>query len=398
MGVARRYVIQMVNTTLRRAQPRIAIVHDWLTVYAGAERVLEQMLAVYPQADLYCVCDFLPESYRGFLQGRVPRTTFIQRLPLARRHYRSYLPLMPLAIEQLDLSAYDIVLSSSHAVAKGVLTGADQLHVSYVHSPMRYAWDLQHQYLRESGLGKGLKGWAARWMLHKLRVWDLRSSFGVDVFLANSRFIAKRIRKAYRREAQVLYPPVQIDRFTPAQSKGDYYFALSRFVPYKRIDLIIDAFRRMPDKKLKIVGDGPDRSKLEASAAGFPNIEMLGFKSDAEVARLMSGARALVFAAEEDFGIVLVEAQASGTPVIAFGGGGALESVRPIGSETTVPTGVLFDEQTAEAIENAVHRLESNRAAFDPLACRAQAELFDPERFRQGLKSAVDEAWQRFLQ
>lgn len=380
------------------ARARVAIVHDWLTVYAGAERVLEQMLAVYPDADLYCVCDFLPPAERGFLQGRVPRTSFIQNLPGARKHYRSYLPLMPLAIEQLDLSGYDIVLSSSHAVAKGVLTGPDQLHVSYVHSPMRYAWDMQHQYLRESGLDKGLKGWAARWMLHKLRMWDLRSSFGVDLFLANSRFIARRIRKVYRREASVLHPPVQLDAFAPAAERQDYYVTASRLVPYKRVDLIVEAFAAMPQRRLVVIGDGPEMARLRALAAGHANVELLGYRAQSEMARLLSGARAFVFAAEEDFGIAPLEAQASGIPVIAYGKGGALESVRSIDTQNPQgATGLFFSEQTVSSLIGAIQRYESVEAAFDSAACRSHAELYGPARFRDALATRVSEAWERFL-
>lgn len=375
------------------AEIKVAIVHDWLTVYGGAERVLEQMLAVFPQADLYCVCDFLKASDRGFLQGRKPMTTAIQKIPGARRHYRSYLSWMPLAIEQLDFSSYELVISSSHAVAKGVLTGPNQLHVSYVHTPMRYAWDLQHQYLRESGLDRGVRSWVARWLLHRLRLWDVRTSNGVDVFLANSRFISRRIWKAYRRCSTVLYPPVQLEKFAPVEERQDFYFTVSRMVPYKRMDAIVDAFRAMPDRRLKIAGDGPDRKKLEAMARGASNIEMLGHVADSEVAWHMANARALVFAAEEDFGIVPLEAQASGTPVIAYAQGGAAETVLGLG-EHSAPTGVFFRQQTGEAIAEAVRLFETHAAAFDPLACRAQAERFGIERFREGLRQAVLQARQ----
>lgn len=378
------------------AKPRIAIVHDWLTVYAGAERVLEQMLVVYPEADLYCVCDFLREADRGFLQGRVPRTTFIQHLPLARKHYRSYLPLMPLAIEQLDLSAYDIVLSSSHAVAKGVLTGPDQLHVSYVHSPMRYAWDMQHQYLREARLDKGLKGWLSRWMLHRMRMWDSRTANGVDVFLANSRFIARRIRKTYRREAEVLYPPVDLERFTLRQVKDDFYVTASRLVPYKRVDAIVQAFARTPQRRLKVVGEGPELAKIQRLSRGAPNIELLGYRSVAELVDLMGRARAFVFAAEEDFGIVPLEAQACGTPVIAFGKGGVLETVRGLGRVDGAETGLFFDSQTPEAIVQAVQEFEQAGLVFDPEACRAQAQLFSTQRFREKFRALVATAWSEF--
>ncbi|APZ42832.1 glycosyltransferase family 4 protein [Acidihalobacter ferrooxydans] len=373
---------------------RVALVHDWLTVYAGAERVLEQLLALYPEADLFAVCDFLPEDQRGFLGGRTPHTTFIQHLPGAQRRYRSYLPLMPLAIEQLDLSGYDLVISDPHAVAKGVLTGPHQLHVSYVHTPMRYAWDLQHQYLRESGLDRGLKGALARYALHRLRQWDLRAAAGVDVFVANSRFIARRIRKTYRREAEVVYPPVDVARFAFQADKDDYYLTASRLVPYKRVNLIVEAFARMPDKRLLVVGDGPERSKIEHLAAGRPNIEMRGHVPSEELAGLMARARAFVFAAEEDFGIAPVEAQACGTPVIAYGRGGALETVRGLDAEA--PTGVFFDAQTPEAIIKAVRRFEREGAVIRPEACRRNAERFSTQRFREEFAGLVEDAWHRF--
>ena len=307
-------------------QLRVAVVHDWLLVYSGAERVTEQLLKIFPQADLFAVVEFLPDTLRNFIGRRNVRTTFIQKLPGARRHYRSYLPLMPLAIEQLDVSSYDLVLSSSHAVAKGVLTGPDQLHVSYVHSPMRYAWDLQHQYLRETGLDRGLRGWLAKWSLHRLRIWDQRTANGVDHFIANSRFIRQRIQRIYRRDAHVIYPPVDVEAFMPAGARDDFYLTASRLVPYKRIGLIVEAFARMPGRRLLVVGDGPEREKIRALAGA--NVELLGYR-DAEALRdLMQRARAFVFAAEEDFGIAPVEAQASGTPVIAYGRGGATESIR----------------------------------------------------------------------
>ena len=377
------------------AHLRVAVVHDWLTVHAGAERVLEQILALFPQADLYCVCDFVPSAERGFLQGRRPRTTFIQHLPGARRLYRHYLPLMPLAIEQLDLSSYDVVISSSHAVAKGVLTGPDQLHVSYVHSPIRYAWDLQHQYLREAGLQRGIRSCLARWMLHRVRLWDLRTANGVDVFVANSAFIARRIRKVYRRDARVVYPPVDVDSFALREDKDDYYITASRLVPYKRVDAIVQAFAAMPRRRLKVIGDGPERDKIRRTAAGAANIELLGHCPPAEMADLLAGARAFVFAAEEDFGIVPLEAQACGTPVIAFGKGGALETVRAAENVEQGPTGLFFDRQEPGAIAEAVERFERRGQAFNPHDCRAQACSFSVARFRAEFSSLVSTSWQQ---
>ena len=351
--------------------PRIAIVADWLQDYAGAERVLEQLLLTFPQAEVFAVVDFVPEASRGFLQGKPVHTSFIQRLPLARRYFRHYLPLMPLAIEQLDVSGFDIVISSSHAVAKGVLTGPDQLHVSYVHSPLRYAWDMQHQYLHEAGMDRGMKGALTRWLLHKLRLWDVRTANGVDQFVANSAFIGRRVRKAYRREAEVIYPPVDLAAFTPGQTpRGPAYVTVSRLVPYKRVELIVEAFSAMPDKQLIVIGDGPDLAKVRAKAGS--NVQVLGHQPFEVMRGHLQTARAFVFAALEDFGIAPVEAQACGTPVIAFGRGGAAETVR--GLQQSNPTGVLFDEQTPAALQAAVALFEQQAGRITAAACRQNAE------------------------
>ena len=373
-------------------QLRVAVVHDWLLVYSGAERVTEQLLKVFPQADLFAVVEFLPDTLRNFIGRRNVRTTFIQKLPGARRHYRSYLPLMPLAIEQLDVSSYDLVLSSSHAVAKGVLTGPDQLHVSYVHSPMRYAWDLQHQYLRETGLDRGLRGWLAKWSLHRLRIWDQRTANGVDHFIANSRFIRQRIQRIYRRDAHVIYPPVDVEAFMPAGARDEFYLTASRLVPYKRIGLIVEAFARMPGRRLLVVGDGPEREKIRALAGA--NVELLGYRDNEALRDLMRRARAFVFAAEEDFGIAPVEAQASGTPVIAYGRGGATESIR--GLQDPAPTGVFFREQSVPAIVAAIEEFERNEHRIAAAACRENALRFSSARFSAEYASFVERAWREF--
>jgi glycosyltransferase involved in cell wall biosynthesis len=373
---------------------RIAVIHDWLTTYAGAERVLEQILALYPDADLFAVCDFLSESDRAFLGGRIPTTTFIQRLPGARKHYRSYLPLMPLAIEQIDLSAYDLVISSSHAVAKGVLTGPDQLHISYVHSPIRYAWDLQHQYLKESGLDRGFKGGLAKWILHKIRIWDYRTANGVDYFIANSNFIARRIWKNYRRNSKVIYPPVDISKFTLSENKDEYYLTASRMVPYKKIDLIVEAFASMPEKRLIVVGDGPDMKKIRKKAGS--NVELVGYHEFEVLRDYMQRAKAFIFAAEEDFGIVPVEAQACGTPVIAFGKGGTLETVIPLGNE--YPTGLFFQDQSVGAIVEAVEEFENKGGDINGKDCRTNAEKFSINVFRNAFKNLVEIKWKEFEQ
>ncbi|MBB6186539.1 glycosyltransferase family 4 protein [Rhodanobacter sp. MP7CTX1] len=356
--------------------------------------MLEQLLSMYPQADLFAVCDFVPEGDRHFLQGRTPTTSFIQKLPGARKRYRNYLPLMPLAMEQLDVSGYDIVISSSHAVAKGVLTGPDQLHVSYVHTPIRYAWDLQHQYLRESGLNHGLKGWLARVLLHRIRVWDSRTASGVDAFVANSQFIGRRIWKVYRRESDVVYPPVDVEVFTIGESKEDFYLTASRLVPYKRVDLIVEAFAKMPERRLVVIGDGPERAKVERLAAGHPNIELLGYQSSEVLVDHMRRAKAFVFAAEEDFGITPVEAQACGTPVIAYGRGGSLETVR--GLAVDKPTGVFFDSQSVAAMIHAVEQFGQSVSAFKAVHCRENALRFSAKRFQTQFAELVVREWTAF--
>ena len=362
---------------------KIAIVCDWLVTPGGAEKVLGEMIQCFPQADVFAVIDFLDADKRNFLRNKPVQTTFIQKLPFAKTQYRHYLPLMPLAIEQLDLSNYNLIISNSHAIAKGVITGPDQIHISYVHTPMRYAWDLQHQYLRESGLNKKFLGYAARYCLHKLRLWDLRSANGVDHFIANSQFIAKRILKTYRRSSEVIYPPVDIEKFTPYGEKENFYLTASRFVPYKRIDLIVESFKYMPEKKLIVIGDGPELPKIKAQAGR--NVTLLGYQSDDVLIHYMQRAKGFVFAAEEDFGIIPLEAQACGTPVIAYGRGGALETVRHLEHEN--PTGIFFSEQTTSALCHAIQLFETNQHCFTIDHCVENAKQFSPQRFREQLKS-----------
>jgi glycosyltransferase involved in cell wall biosynthesis len=368
---------------------RIAIVHEWFTVYAGAERVIEQMLAVLPDADLYGLVDFMPAHERAMLGGRSVSTSFIQRLPFARKKFRAYLALMPLAVEQFDFSNYEVVISSHHVVANGAMTRADQLHISYVHTPARYAWDLGQQYLRQGKLTRGVRSMLARSILHYLRIWDRGAADRVDVFVANSRYVARRIWKTYRRKARVIYPPVDLAGIEPSSDKSDYYLTASRMVPYKRNDLIVEAFRNMPNRKLIVVGDGPERKKVEAQAG--PNVELLGYQPTEKLRELMRHARAFVFAADEDFGIVPVEAQASGTPVIAFRRGGVTETV------AEGVTGLFFDEQTVPAICEAVERFETTRDEFEPERIRAHAEAFDSERFRQEFSSLVERQWAKHI-
>jgi len=362
------------HDTIDLSQLKVAIVHEWFVDYSGSERVVEQMLNLFPKADLFALVDFLPDDLRWFIKNKPVTTSFIQKLPRAKKSYRSYLPLMPMAVEQFDLSKYDLILSQNHAVSKGVIVGPDQVHICYCNSPIRYAWDLTHQYLKESGLDRGLKGMIAKMILHYIRMWDQRSAIGVDQFISNSEFIARRIWRTYRREAAVIYPPVDVTGFKLHTEKEDFYFTASRMVPYKKIDLIVEAFSMMPEKKLVVIGDGPDFEKVKAKAG--PNVTLMGYQPFEVLRDHMQRARAFVFAALEDFGIVPVEAQACGTPVIAFGKGGALETVRE------GETGIFFDKQTPESLIEAVRRFDSNYEQFDPWVIRRHAVGFSEERFR----------------
>ncbi len=380
--------------------PKIAVIHDWLTTYAGAERVLEQILNCFPEADLYTMVCSLPDNARSFIKNKTVQTSFIQNFPFAKKKYRSYLSFMPLAVEQFDLSRYDIIISSSHAVAKGVITGPDQLHISYVHSPMRYAWDLQHQYLQQASLDHGLKSWLARWILHKMRIWDVRTANGVNYFLANSQYIARRIHKVYGRDSTVLYPPVDTDRFQPTfqREKNTHFLTYSRFVPYKMIDRIATAFNVL-DEHLTIIGTGPDWEKVKAVSG--PNVSLLGFQPNDTLLAHLQKARAFVFMAEEDFGIACVEAQACGIPVIAYGKGGSLETIRGVWSGDSwptnyQPTGIWFREQTPKALADAVRYFQANQYHFSPETCRANALRFSEERFRREFKAYVLLKWEKF--
>jgi len=369
---------------------RIAVVHDWLDAWGGGENVLAQILHAYPDADLFSLVDFLPEPLRPQLQGKHARTTFLQRMPGARKHFRGYLPLFPRAIDSLDLSAYDLILSSSHAVAKGARTRPGQVHVCYCHTPMRYAWDLRDQYLEPRGLGSGVRGLVVHHLLDRLRDWDRATSARVDEFVANSAFVRERIARFYDRAAAVIHPPVDTDFFTQAgKADSDYYLAASRWVPYKRIDVIVAAFRELPERRLIVAGAGPEAARIKAAAGA--NVEFAGHVSRERMRALLRGARAFVFAAEEDFGILPVEAQACGTPVIAYGQGGARETLRGVGSDR--PTGLFFDAQTPEAVAAAIRRFEALVPGIDPADCRANAMRFSTPRFAAEYTEFVERAW-----
>lgn len=371
---------------------RVAIVHDWLSTWGGSETVLAELLALFPHATLFALVDFLDDGARARLGGREAVTTRIQRLPLAKRYFRLYLPLWPRAIEALDLRDFDLVISSSHALAKGVRTGPDQLHVCLCYTPPRYLWDMQQTYLARPLLRRGPVAWAVRRSLARVRAWDVQSSFGVDHFVAISRFIARRIAKVYRREAKVIYPPVAMPAALPTLERKNFYLTVSRLVPYKRIDLLVEAFRSLPDRRLVVIGEGPEGRSLVGSAPG--NVEFLGAIADDERDRLMGTAAAFLFAAEEDFGIAPIEAQARGTPVIAYSGGAIAETI--IGLDADSPTGVLFDEQSAAAIASAVRTFEHERARITAQACRTNAERFAPERFRREFAAFVATSWHDF--
>jgi glycosyltransferase involved in cell wall biosynthesis len=352
---------------------RIAIVHDWLKVYSGAESTLSAMLEVFPQADLFSLVDFLPSQYRKKILDKKVKTSFIQKLPFAKKMYRHYLPLMPIAVEQFDMSSYDLVISSTHAVAKGVVVGPGQLHICMCYSPIRYAWDLSHQYLRESGLKKGLKGILAKFMLHKIRIWDARTANGVDEFIAISHFIKQRINKIYRRDSTVIYPPVNIDDFTLCEYKEDYYVTVSRFVPYKKIDMIVKAFALMPEKKLIVIGDGPDFKKVDSIKSA--NVQLMGYLPLNILREKIQKAKAFIFAAIEDFGIAPLEAQACGTPVIGYAKGGLLETI-------TSETGMFFYDQTPQSIAETIKEFEKKSHEFSPKKCRENALRFSHENFK----------------
>ncbi len=375
---------------------KVAVIHEWLLVEAGAEKVLGEILKLFPEADLFCLLDYLPASERGLIGNRVSKTSFIQKLPFAKEKYRLYLPLMPLAVEQFDLSEYDLVISCNYAVAKGVITGPNQLHISYIHSPMRYAWDMQFQYLRQGNLEHGMKSWVARWILHKMRLWDSRTAHGVDQYVVNSKFIGQRVKKVYGRSATLIYPPVNTDYFTPGTDESeDFYLTVSRLVSYKHIDILVETFAKMPDRKLIVIGGGPEEKRLKNMAG--KNVKMLGHMNTEQVRDYMRRCKAFLFAAEEDFGIVPLEAQACGTPVIAYNCGGAKETIIGLDErETKSPTGVFFREQKTASVAEAIRSFEKDENKFTAQACRENSLRFSAQIFRHEFKKFVDIQYNNF--
>jgi glycosyltransferase involved in cell wall biosynthesis len=366
-------------------QPRIALVHDWLTGMRGGEKILEVLCELYPDATLFTLL-----HNEGAMSAAIERmkikTSFIQHLPLKSVKYRNYLPLMPRAIESMDFSRYDLIISSSHAVAKGAIPGSNAVHICYCHTPMRYLWDQYDEYF-----GKEHAGLATRMVMSvvapHLRGWDVGSSGRVHHFIANSRNVADRIARFYCRHSDVIYPPVNASQFFLSEKNDGYYLVVSALVPYKKIDLAIKAFN-ISGERLVVVGSGPEKKKLTKLAGR--NIEFLGWQHDTELVKLYAGCRALIFPGEEDFGIVPLEAMASGKPVVAFGKGGALETVVADGEN---PTGVFFHEQTADALLAAVKSLAGMKT--DPCAIRRHAELFDRPVFKQKISEYVAKKCER---
>ena len=357
---------------------KIAIVHDWLVTNAGAEKVLKAILEIYPDADVFSLVDFLDKKDRDvILNGKDAKTSFIQKLPFAKKHFRNYLPLFPKAIESLDLSEYDLIISSSWAVAKGVQKDKNQLHICYCHTPIRYAWDLYDEYTANLSQPKKF---LVQQTLKYIRKWDLATVDRVDYFIANSKFVQKRIQKTYDRDAKVIYPPVDTDKFSLyQQQKEEFYLTASRLVPYKKTKLIVEAFNAMADKKLVVIGAGEEFEDIQKIAG--KNITVFGYQEDSVMVDTMQRAKAFVYAAVEDFGIVPIEAQACGTPVIALNDGGTAETV------VDGVNGVHFETQCVEDIINAVERFEDLK--FDASSIAKGAKSYATSRFKQEMEDFV---------
>lgn len=373
---------------------KYALVHEWLTPKAtgGSELVVQEILK-HIDADLYALIDFESTNPQSYLYQRSIGTTFLQNLPFARNGVQKYLPLLPLAIEQLELGEYDVILSSSHAVAKGVLTSPQQLHICYCHTPMRYAWDLTFDYLRSSSMGQGLPGLITRYLLHRLRQWDVITANRVDYFIANSHHTARRIWRCYRRRAEVIYPPVNIERFPFQEEKEDFYLTVSRIVSYKQVSLIVQAFNQL-GYPLVVIGDGSDLAGIRNLA--HKNVKFLGFQPNQVVEQYMAKAKGFVYAACEDFGIALVEAQACGTPVIAYGAGGALETVLDIRQHLDSGTGLLFPEQSSGALIEAMETFETLAGKFNREASRLNAGKFAPNIFADRYLTFLEKCYQDY--
>ena len=366
------------STPLSLSSLRVAIVHDWFYTRGGAERVVEVLADIFPQADLFALFA-RPETMAPHLRSRKLTTSFLQKIPLIHRFHRHTLMFHPFALEQFDLTGYDLVISSTAGTVKGLLTSTNTMHVCYCYSPMRYIWDMYSAYIREM---KPLTRFIFSLTAHSVRLWDYAAAGRVDEFACDSKYVASRIRKYYRRESEVIYPPIDVQSMQMGDQHGDFYIAVGRLVNYKRFDLAIEACNRL-NRPLKIIGSGPDLRRLQRLAG--PSVEFLGGVSDAQKHEMLGKCRALLFPGEEDFGIVPVEAQAHGRPVIAFGAGGALETVRGLddGGCANGATGVFFSEQTVESLVRAIERFEGLPDGFNPRAIREHAMQFDESIFRE---------------
>ncbi len=366
---------------------RIALVHDWLTGMRGGEKCLEGLVRLFPRADIFTLIH-LKGRLSPVIEARNIRTSFIQRLPLAAAKYRYYLPLFPRAVESFDLSGYDLVISSSHCVAKGAVTGSATCHICYCFTPMRYAWDQYEAYF--GGLA-GPKAWLVGKLIGRLRAWDVRSAGRPYRYLTISRFVAERIGNYYQREARVVYPPVDTDFFTPAEAEGAYYLVVSALAPYKRLDVVVGAAPLLPFP-VKIVGCGPEEERLRKMAG--PEVEFLGWLPDDQVLAAYRGCRAFLFPGLEDFGLTPLEAMACGKPVIAYGKGGITETVVPADAGAGgAPTGVFFGRQDPRDLADAVRLFEARRGEFDPKAIRLRALAFSGERYLEAMAAAVEEIY-----
>jgi glycosyltransferase involved in cell wall biosynthesis len=364
---------------------RVALVHDWLVGMRGGEKCLEVFCELFPDADLYTLI-YLPDTVSATIRRMRVKTSWIQQVPAVERYYRYFLPLFPAAMEGFDLSGYDLILSSSHCVAKGIFPHR-ALHISYVHAPMRYVWDMREAYFAGKA---GPLAWAGLTLCRPcLQRWDVKSAARVDCFIANSRNVAEKIKRLYGRSAEVIYPPVNLDRFKPGAALGSHYLIVSALVPYKRIDVAVEAFNTL-QRPLKIVGVGPLRRALERKAKD--NIEFLGWVDDLKLGELYANCRALIFPGEEDCGIVPLEAQASGRPVIAYNRGGALETVIGLDEGSSEPTGIFYDELSAGALVAAILRFEQSQQRFDPNQIRNHASRFDRLRFKEEVGASIDRA------
>lgn len=372
---------------------KVAIVHEWITVIAGSESCFKIFTEIYSEADIFVLVSDEESIKKLNIDPSRVRNSIIQKLPMSRTKWKSYLPLFPYAIEQFDLSKYDLIISSSHAVAKGVLTNANQTHICYIYSPIRYAWDLYHQYLEEANLVRGIKGFFVKLVLHYIRRWDLGTANRVDEFIPISKYVEKRVWRTYRRKSyKVIYPPVAVEDFSLKEDKEDYYLAASRLVPYKKIDLIVDAFSKMPNKKLVVIGDGPEFKRIKAKAG--KNVDILGYQKFKVLKDYMQNAKGFVFAAEEDFGIIPIEAQACGTPVIAYGRGGSLETVKGKFVGQIIEegdTGIFFEKQNEDSLINAIEYFEANYSKFRANKIRQFAIKFDKEIFKQNIERTFTE-------